>query len=167
MTEMKTVRGVFHDDDQVRRAVERLLERSVPADEIEVTVLDPSGSPMRDVPVEDESGVLHGALIGAAIAGSLGFVAAVLALGLYAGWSQLLTGAGLSWMLRGALIGVVGGVPLGGILGMGRWRKNEELASEDLGSGSVVVDVHSDELADLARQVLKEVGAERVTVTSP
>lgn len=167
MAEMKTIRGVFHDEERVRSAVERLLEHSVPADEIEVTVLDASGEPKRDMPVEDESGVLHGALMGGAIGGGLGMMAAVLAVGFSAGWSELLTSIGLSWALRGAVIGAVGGLPLGAILGMGRWRKDEELASEDLEAGSVVVEVHSGELADIARDVLEEVGADRVTVTSP
>lgn len=167
MAEMKTVRGIFHDEERVRSAVERLLERSVPADEIEVTVLDAGGAPTRDMPVEDESGVLHGALMGAALGGWVGLMAAVIAVGFFAGWSELLTSIGLSWALRGALTGAVGGVPLGAILGMGRWRKDEELASEDLDAGSVVVEVHSGELADVARRVLDEVGAERVTVTSP
>lgn len=165
MTEMLNVRGVFHDENQVRKAVERLLEQSVPVDEITVTVLDPSDTPKREVPVEDETGVLHGTLIGAAAGGALGFVAAILAIGVYAGWPELLTGIGLSWMLRGAVIGAVGGVPLGAILGMGRWRKDEELGAEDLDAGSVVVDVRSGELAELAQRVLDEAGADRVTVT--
>lgn len=166
MAEMKTVRGVFHDEKRVRSAVERLLEHSVPADEIEVTVLDAGGAPTRDMPVEDESGVLHGALMGAAIGGWVGLIAAVLAIGFSAGWSELLTAVGLSWALRGVLIGAVGGLPLGAILGMGRWRKDEDLGSEDLDAGSVVVEVHSGELADVARRVLDDVGAEKVTVTS-
>lgn len=160
---MTTVRGIFHDERRVTRAVELLVERSVPVDEITVTVLDASGRPKRDIPVEDEMGALRGAVIGGIAGAALGFVTALLAIGLYAGWAQLPTPAGLSWLLRGALIGLVGGVPLGGLLGMGRWRKTEELEAEDLERGSVVVAVESDELADLAREVLEEAGAERVT----
>lgn len=163
MNGMKKVRGVFHDRDEVTRAVELLVGKSVPVDEITVTVMDASGAPKREIPVEDEMGTLHGALLGAAFGSGLGFVAAVVAVGLYAGWSELFSGIGLSWALRGALIGVVGGVPLGAILYMGRWRKKEALEAHDLRDGSVVVEVHSDELAELARQTLDEAGAERVT----
>jgi hypothetical protein len=165
MTDMQRVQGVFHDEKRVRKAVERLQERSVPVDEITVTVLDASGAPKRDMPVEGEGGVLHGALLGAAVGGGLGFAAAILAIGVYAGWSQLVTAIGLSWMIRGALIGAMGGFPLGAILGMGRWRRDEELGAEDLDAGSVMVEVRTDELVDLARQVLDEAGAEQVTVT--
>jgi hypothetical protein len=101
MAEMQTLRGVFRAEERVQSAVERLLEHSVSADEIEVTVLDAGGAPMHDMPVEDESGVLHGALMGAAIGGWLGLMAAIVAVGSFAGWSELMTSIGLARTLRG------------------------------------------------------------------
>lgn len=164
MTTMTKVSGVFHDRTQVTRAVERLVGKSVPTDQITVTVMDAAGEPQRDVPVEDESGVLHGALVGAGVGAVLGLAAAIVAIGFYVGWSELWSVVGLSWALRGALIGMMGGVPLGAVIWMGRWRKQDELGDADLNGGSVVVEVRSDELADLARQILDDVGADRIMV---
>lgn len=166
MTTLAKVSGMFHDRKQVRRAVEKLMEKSVPTDEITVTVLDAQGEPKHDVPVEDEPGVLHGALMGAGVGAGLGLVTAMMAIGVYAGWSELWSVVGLSWTLRGALIGMIGGVPLGAVIWMGRWRKKDELGDADLGGGSVVVEVRSDDLADLARRILEEAGADRVTTTA-
>lgn len=161
---MKNVSGVFHDRARVTRAVERLVGESVPTDEITVTVLDARGEPKRDVPVEDESGVLHGVLMGAGVGAALGFVAAILAIGVYVGWSEIWSVVGFSWTVRGALIGMFGGMPLGGVLWMGRWRKKEQLADLGRDGDSVVVEVRSDELAERAHRILDEAGADRVSV---
>ncbi len=161
---MMKVSGVFHDRKRVTRAVERLVGKSVPTDQITVTLMDAEGEPKRVVPVEDESGVLHGALVGAGAGAGLGFAAAIVAIGVYVGWSELWSVVGLSWVLRGALIGMVGGVPLGAVIWMGRWRKKDELGDVDLDGGSAVVEVRSDELADLARRILDDAGAERVVL---
>lgn len=165
MTTMTKVSGVFHDRKQVRRAVERLMAKSVPTDEISVTVMDARGEPKHDIPVEDEPGVLHGALMGAGVGAGLGLVTAIVAIGVYAGWSELWSVVGLSWAFRGALIGMVGGVPLGAVIWMGHWRKKDEFGDADLDGGSVVVEVRSDELAELARRILDDAGADRVTTT--
>lgn len=162
---MTKVSGVFHDRKRVTRAVERLMEKSVPTDGITVTLMDAEGEPKRDIQVEDEPGVLHGALIGAGAGAGLGLVAAIAAIGFYIGWSELWSVVGLSWVMRGALVGMVGGVPLGAVIWMGRWRKKEELGDRDLDGGSVVIEVRSDELADLVRRVLEDAGAHRVTTT--
>jgi hypothetical protein len=166
MTTMTKVSGVFHDRRRVTQAVERLMEKSVPAGDITVTVMDTEGEPRHDIPVEDEPGVLHGALVGAGAGAGLGLMAAITAIGVYVGWSELWTVVGLSWALRGALIGMVGGVPLGAVIWMGRWRKKDELDAADLNGGSVMVEVRSDELAELARRILEETGADRVTSTA-
>lgn len=164
MATMKKVSGVFHDGKRVTRAVERLIGKSVPTDQITVTLMDADGEPKRDVPVEDEPGVLHGALVGAGAGAGLGFVSAIVAIGLQVGWPELWSVFGVSWTLRGALIGMVGGVPLGAVVWMGRWRKKDELADAVLDGGSVVVEVRSDDLADLARRILDDAGADRVVV---
>ncbi|MEX2470987.1 MAG: hypothetical protein WEA34_02330 [Gemmatimonadota bacterium] len=165
MKTMTKVSGVFHDRKRVTQAVERLMGKSVPTDEITVTLVDAEGEPKREIPVEDEPGVLHGALMGAGAGAGLGLVAAIAAIGFYIGWSELWSVVGLSWVMRGALIGMVGGVPLGAVIWMGRWRKKDELGDRDLDGGSVVIEVRSDELADLVRRVLEDAGAHRVTTT--
>lgn len=164
MATMKTVSGVFHDGNRVTRAVERLVGESVPTDEITVTVMDARGEPKRDVPVEDESGVLNGVLVGAGVGAALGFAAAIVAIGVYVGWSELWSVVGLSWTVRGALIGMFGGMPLGGVLWMGRWRKKDQLGDLGPDGDSVVVEVRSDDLAERARRILEEAGADRVSV---
>ena len=165
MTTMTKVSGVFHDRRQVGRAVEKLLGKSVPTDQITVTVMDARGEPRRVIPVEDEPGVLQGALFGAGAGAALGFVTAIVAVGVQMGWAELWSVVGFSWSVRGALIGMMGGVPLGAVIWMGRWRKKEELGGVDLDGGSVVVEVRSDDLAELAHRILDDAGADPMTTT--
>lgn len=162
---MQRVRGVFRDRAAVARAVRRLAQKSVPSDAIEVAVLDARGEPVRRVPVEDESGALRGAVIGGLAGAALGVVLVTLALsGAFGpvpvdplGWRSL------SGALRAILMASVAAVPLGALLGMGHWRGRKKIELEEIETGSVAVVVESNELAPVARQVLRESGADQVT----
>src|SRR5690606_27286894 len=150
---MKVVTGVYHDAERVTSAVRALLGRSVPVDAISVVLRDPTG-PDRDVPVEDEAGALKGAAVGAGIGGALGGLGVGLAATgavVGSGGSALLAAGPLLTVLQGALggamAGAVAGIPLGGVLGMGRWKAKPELDPEELERGAALVCVHSDELA--------------------
>lgn len=159
------VRGIFHGREGVKRAVERLAEKSVPADTITVWVLDDDGKPKRQVAVEDEAGTLRGALIGAAVGGAVGLAIAVLGLaGAFGAVGVERLGLGsLAGILRAIATGAAAGVPLGALLGLGHWRGRKTLSEDELDGGAAMVVVESDELAETARRVLEEAGAERVT----
>jgi hypothetical protein len=163
---VKVVTGIYHDADRVTEAVRSLLNESIPADSIGVTIRDASGR-RREVKVGDEAGVLEGAKMGAWIGAALGAVVMFAV----AVWVAMGTGEGLlpvgpfSAAISGALGGGAAGVMLGGLIGMGRWKGMPDLDPKVLETGSAIVSVRSDALADKARKVLTESGAQDVETT--
>lgn len=162
---MTRVTGVFRNRSSVVRAVERLSRKSVPADAIRVFVHGLQGE-RREVPVDDESGTLRGAVMGA-LAGAL--VGLVL---VFAGFSELFGPAdmdvfsfqGLSVAIRAMVSGAAAAVPLGALLGMGYWQGRKGVSALDFETGTATVVVESDELAELSRLTLHEAGALMVAV---
>jgi hypothetical protein len=163
---VKVVTGIYHDADRVTEAVRSLLNESIPADSIGVTIRDASGR-RREVKVGDEAGVLEGAKMGAWIGAALGAVVMFAV----AVWVAMGTGEGLlpvgpfSAAISGALGGGAAGVMLGGLIGMGRWKGMPDLDPKVLETGSAIVSVRSDAMADTARQVLTESGAQDIETT--
>ena len=163
---MKVVSGIYHDAGMVTEAVRSLLGESVPADAICVRVHRASGV-TEDVVVQDDSGVLEGAWVGArigALAGAflMGGLAVVVPM---TSGDGLLAGEPFSAALRGALGGAAAGVTLGGLIGIGRWNGLRDLAADALEGGSVEVRVRSDDLQDTARRILERTGAGDVAVS--
>lgn len=159
------VSGIYHAAPTATEAVRTLLGESVPADVIAVVVRSPEGD-TRSVDVEDETGVWHGAWVGARI----GAVVGALLMGGLAVVVPLTSGDGpfaghpFAAALRGALGGAAAGVTLGGILGIGRWNGLSALDAKILEGSRIEVRVRSDELADTARRILEDAGADEVTV---
>lgn len=164
-TGMKRVRGVFHSRDALTRAVRGLAEKSVPTDSISVHVLDEEGNHRRQVRIEREAGALRGALIGAAAGATLGVIIVVLltsgALGSVG--IDLLSVESVVGALRTIATTAVAAMPLGALIGMGNWRAKAEISAVELQDGAAEVVVESDVLADTARSVLFESGAESVS----
>lgn len=156
--------GTFGDRGSATAAVHGLAERSVPADTIDVYVLDRTGVPTRRVEVEDESGVLHGVLLGLAAGTVVGLGIVVLAATgvLVDSDIDLLTYDSITWAFRVVALTALASVPLGGVLGLGRWRARKKISVDETESGSIVVVVATDEPTELARQVLREAGARSV-----
>ena len=161
-----TVRGTFRERKTVVRAVERLSEKSVPADSIRVFVLDESGEKRREIEVEDESGATRGALLGLAVGGAVGLVLAIaVATGAYGPVEVgFISFRGLAGALTAMLGTAAAAVPLGALLGMGYWQGRKKIDRSELRSGSAQVVVASDELSRLAEEVLRDAGATDVTV---
>lgn len=155
----RIVAGVFHDKKQVTEAVDALLAKSVPVDEISVALRDQKDVEVRSIPVREDAGASRGAAAGGVIGASLGAV----------GITLVATGAaiipGVSLIAAGPILMLfVGGTTLTGMaigapLGLGHWHGVDDMSKEELEGGSVLVAVHSDDLADLAMQVLAEHGA--------
>lgn len=158
-----TVSAVFHDRDAVTRAVERLTEKSVPADSIRVFVEDGRGG-RREIPVEDESGVLRGALMGAVVGAAVGLgIVVAVALGYYGPAEvDVLSFRGVTGAMRAILGAAAAAVPLGALLGLGHWRGRKKISRDDFEEGEATVVVESDELATLAREVLEDMGGSNV-----
>ena len=159
------VAGVFSRPDDVTRAVEGLAAESVPADEIGVYAVDDEGKPTRRIAVDEESGTLKGAIIGAVAGAAVGLLVMILAMtdAFGAVFGAPFSDAGLLDVLRVAGASAAMGVPIGAVVGMGHWQGKKKLVTRDFGQGAVMVVVESDELQDVARRVLRDSGADRVS----
>jgi len=159
----KILMGTYHDKDKVTRAVESLLDRGVPVDELSVMLTDRTGEEIRSIPVEEGTGTTRGATVGGLVGASLGTVGVTLVatgIVLAPGVSLLAAGPVLALLIGGSgLAGAAVGAPLG----MGQWRGLDDVAMEELQRGAAVVAVHSDELAGVARTVFAETEAEAVS----
>lgn len=158
------VRAVFRDRDGVSRAVRRLTAESVPVDSIRVFVVDGSGRRRREIAVEDEAGAFRGAFMGAGIGAAVGAALVLLAaIGLVGSERADLFGiSGVAGAVRVMAVCALAGLPLGTILGMGRWDATKRISESELTDGEVHVVVESAKLATLARGVLEAAGADRV-----
>ncbi|HET9948492.1 MAG TPA: hypothetical protein VFQ22_06200 [Longimicrobiales bacterium] len=160
------VKAVFRDVRALDRAVRQLASRSVPVDAIRVYVVRGDGRPAREIPVEGESGAARGAFVGAGIGAAAGLV--LVALALLGVFGEPVVGllGGFAGGLRVVALAALAGVPLGALLGMGRWRAGASISDDELsGSARAVVVVHSPALAARATEVLEASGAERVEHT--
>jgi hypothetical protein len=158
-----SVTGTFRDARDVNHAVRKLTAQSIPTDVIRVFVVDEQGRRRREIMVEDEAGALKGALIGGAVGAVIGLGVVILVPLIY-GPANLgfLSVSSLFGALRAIGICAVAGVPLGAILGMGRWEGRKRIAKVGVSGGRVQVVVESEELAELARETLEAAGAESV-----
>ena len=159
----RAIQGVFRRPEDASSAVNSLLENSVPADEITVYHVGASGS-RRRLRVREDAGSLRGALAGAVVGALIGFLIAVLAWfgALGEAWTAVLgSGGALGVLAMMAVTGAVG-VPLGVLIGMGYWQGRRSFPQTQPG-GSVTVSVETDDLAEVARRVLREAGAAEVT----
>lgn len=162
--ETTIVEGRFEGREQLRHAVNGLMARGVPTNTIRVYLVDRHGTRRRELPVDSGSGALKGALIGAAGGAIVGLaISALLSIGVSAGSQGAPLGVG-SFLggLRVAALLAAGGVPLGGLLGMGHWQGAYRLSSADLEEFRASVVVQTRSRADVAREVLAQSGAELV-----
>jgi hypothetical protein len=158
--------GTFDDRSSATDAVHGLAEQSVPADLIDVYVLDESGAPTRAVEVEDEAGVLRGALWGLAGGAAVGLLIVVLvATGVLVDEPvDFFTYGAAGQALRIIALTALAGVPLGGVLGLGHWWGRKKISVDEAATGSIMVAVTTDELTDVSRRVLERAGARDVRV---
>ena len=159
-----TVVAEFQDRASLNWAVRELTGHSVPVDSIHVYVRSPEGH-RREIRVEEEAGVLRGALIGASVGAAIGVIIVAL---VFAGvFGEPGVGAfgvrGIFGAVRTVLLTAAAAVPLGALLGMGRWRSRDQISDEELERGCVEVVVTSEELAPRAREILRRSGAVRTS----
>lgn len=160
-----SIKGYFRRSSDVSRAVDSLVANSIPVDELDVYVVDEAGKPIRKLNIRDEPGTRRGAIMGGIVGASLGALLAILA------WIDLLGEAWISafgpnvFLSGMALTCVSGaaGVPIGAVIGMGHWQGRKKISVPDLESGGVIIVVQTDEMADVARRILQDTGAVKVT----
>ncbi len=159
----RIVMGTYHDKEKVTTAVETLMERGVPVDDISVILKDHMGEETRSVPIEEDTGASRGAKVGGIVGASLGTVGVTLVatgIVLTPGINLIAAGPVLALLVGGSGLA---GAAIGAPLGLGTWRGLRDVAIEELREGSAVVAVHSDSLAAVAKDVLTETGAEAVS----
>jgi hypothetical protein len=155
-----TVAAEFRDRASLNRAVRELTSHSVPADSIHVYVRSPDGR-RREVPVEEGAGTLRGALLGAAAGAVVGvLIVALMCAGVFGAPAVSFFGLrGIAGAVRTILLTAAAAVPLGALLGMGRWRSPAEISDRELEEGGAEVVVTSQALEARAREILRRAGA--------
>jgi hypothetical protein len=166
---MKTTTGIYRDQAGLTRAVRELLGTSVPADAVGVSLRDASGRTLQEVPVRAEPGVVRGLLVGAAVGAAVGGLAFLLmVVDVLPPGREILTSDPVRWATRLVFGIAAAAVPLGGLLGMGRWRMRTLLDPDDVERvDAMVVTVRSDELARVAREVFQRTGADAIGEEQP
>lgn len=164
---MKMVSGIYRDESILTDAVRKLQAQSVPADEISIVVRDPGEADDKEVPVDLESGVEQGAVIGGSIGAALGVVGVTLATtgAIVLPGVALLAGGPVLAALQGGLAGGAFGAPVGGLMGIGRLFATPHLDEDALSEGAAIVSVESDELWETAKAIFEETGAEGIHVS--
>ncbi|MGD2046772.1 MAG: hypothetical protein PVJ80_18020 [Gemmatimonadota bacterium] len=162
--DLTEVKGMFHDREDVENAVYRLGQESVPSDTISVWVEDKNGDKIRELDVENEAGTLRGAFWGAAGGALIGVVIALLVpTGVFGPAPvELYDASTLAFAVGVVAILAVAGLPLGAFFALGHWRVGTRIPEREMRQGSLWVSVRSDEMADVARRVMRECGAERL-----
>jgi hypothetical protein len=162
----RTVTGTFDGRDAVVDAIASLTEHSVPADAIEVMVIDSDGLHPRRVTARPTIGWWEGMRVGLLL-GAVGGAAcfALLASGTLpgSGIAQMLPDDILSATFVGALAGAGFLGPAAALLMLGRGRRRVQISPEEAKHNVVAVTVRGDKVADIAREVLAEAGAARVS----
>jgi hypothetical protein len=162
--ERGTVVAEFRDRASLNRAVRELTSHSVPTDSIHVYLRKPDGR-RREISVEEGAGTLRGALLGAAAGASVGLLIVVL---VFAGafgepGVGLFGPRGIAGAVRTILLTAAAAVPLGALLGMGRWRSRDAISDRELEEGTAEVVVTSEALESRARDILRQAGAVRTS----
>jgi hypothetical protein len=150
----------FRDRASLHRAVRELTNHSVPTDSIQVYVRSLDGR-RREVPVEEGAGTLRGALVGAAVGGFAGLLIVVLVVS--GAFGEPRVGffglGGIAGAVRTILLTAAAAVPLGALIGMGRWRSRADISDHELEQGGAEVVVTSEAMESEAREILRRSGA--------
>jgi hypothetical protein len=161
---MGLVTGTYADAEKVNRAVEELIKAEFDADQISVVVADKAGE--HGIPVEHDTGVAEGIVIGGALGAALGAIGLTLvATGLVVAPGLRVLAAGpLLAALQGALAGLGAGGATGALAGLGFWKEGSHLTAEDVHGGRVLVGVHAEGTRlEQVRELFRKTGASRVT----
>lgn len=150
---VRRVTGLFEGSERITEAVQRLVEASFPSEGIDVVVID--AERVEEVPVEQKTRVLEGAVAGTAA----GAVLALTVVTVFPGFAVLVGGPVLA-ALQATATGTIGGA----LNGLGWWRTEAQVPA--LGAGNSLVGVAVPvSRSPAAVEALREAGAKRVDVT--
>lgn len=156
-----TVVGLFHNQADAERAIQRLKEMGFSEDQIGVAIKDRERQQdlIEGTGTQAAEGAATGALGGGVLGGVIGLLAGVGALAI-PGVGPIIAGGTLASTLAGAGIGAAAGGLLGALVGMG--VPEEDAAHFDKGfrAGGTLVTVNAGSRAEEARTCLYESGAD-------
>ena|SRR5579872_1763788 len=169
MAKNTAVFGIFKTNAELAEAVDRLrLEGFRNAD---VSVLYPENSGTKDLSVEKQTkapeGLSTGAVSGALIGGTLGWLTGIGALAIPGVGPFIAAGPIVTALAAAGAAGTVGGI-LGGLVGLGIPEYEAKRYEGLIRKGSLLLSVHCDdsEWTSKAKVILKEQGAQDISSTS-
>src|SRR6202167_3964059 len=158
--------GIFHNQNQAERVVDRLREEGFSNDDISVLLQDSKGS--KDFAHKKDTKAPEGTTTGVATGGILGGT-----LGLLAGIGALaIPGVG-PFIAAGPIMGALAGLGVGGavggligaLVGMGIPEYEAKRYEGHIKEGGVLLSVHCDTAAEItrAKDLLKHTGAQDIS----
>ncbi|MFL5548501.1 MAG: YsnF/AvaK domain-containing protein [Gemmatimonadales bacterium] len=156
-----TVVGLFHNQADAERAIQRLKERGFAENQIGVAIKDRSKQEdlIEGTGTQAAEGAATGAIGGGVLGGVIGLLAGVGALAI-PGVGPIIAGGTLASTLAGAGIGAAAGGLLGALVGMGVPEEDAKHFDQGFRAGGTLVTVSAGNRAEEARTCLYESGAD-------
>ncbi len=156
-----TVVGLFHNQADAERAIQRLKERGFSESQIGVAIKDRSKQEdlIQGTGTQAAEGAATGAIGGGVLGGVIGLLAGVGAL-VIPGVGPILAGGTLASTLAGAGIGAAAGGLLGALVGMGVPEEDAKHFDQGFRAGGTLVTVSPGNRPEEARTCLYESGGD-------
>jgi uncharacterized protein (TIGR02271 family) len=156
-----TVVGLFHNQVDAERAIQRLKSEGFSEDQIGVAIKDRERQQelIEGTGTQAAEGAATGAIGGGVLGGVIGLLAGVGALAI-PGVGPIIAGGTLASTLAGAGIGAAAGGLLGALVGMGVPEEDAQHFDKGFRAGGTLVTVNAGGRADEAQRCLYESGAD-------
>ena len=156
-----TVVGLFHNQADAERAIQRLKNEGFTENQIGVAIKDRQQQQelIEDTGTQAAEGAATGAVGGGVLGGVIGLLAGVGALAI-PGVGPIIAGGALASTLAGAGIGAAAGGLLGALVGMGVPEEDAQHFDEGFRAGGTLVTVNAGSRAEEAQACLYESGAD-------
>ncbi len=156
-----TVVGLFHNQADAERAIQRLKEEGFSDNQIGVAIKDRQQQQelIEGTGTQAAEGATTGAIGGGVLGGVIGLLAGVGALAI-PGVGPIIAGGTLASTLAGAGIGAAAGGLLGALVGMGVPQEDAEHFDKGFRAGGTLVTVNAGTRTEEARDILYENGAD-------
>jgi hypothetical protein len=156
-----TVVGLFQNQADAERAIQRLKEAGFSEDQIGVAIKDrqQQNELIEGTSTQAAEGAATGAIGGGVLGGVIGLLAGVGALAI-PGVGPIIAGGTLASTLAGAGIGAAAGGLLGALVGMGVPEEDAQHFDQGFRAGGTLVTVNPENRVDEARTCLYESGAD-------
>src|SRR5919112_5998359 len=156
-----TVVGLFHNQADAERAIQRLKREGFSESQIGVAIKDRGRQDelIEGTGTQAAEGAATGAIGGGVLGGVIGLLAGVGALAI-PGIGPIIAGGTLASTLAGAGIGAAAGGLLGALVGMGVPEEDAQHFDQGFRAGGTLVTVNAGDRAEEARDCLYESGAD-------